>query len=57
MVAALFLVFGHQAIELVAQGVDRGIHVGIGRIGVDVAAAYVQGGLGLLGEFLHGQDT
>ena len=57
VIAALLLVLGHQAIELVSQRVDCRIHVGVRGIRVDVATADVQRCFGLLGKFLYGQDA
>src|SRR6185437_13495712 len=57
MVGALLLVLLDAAVELVAQRVDRGVHVRLGRIRVDVASPHVQRGLGLLPQLLDGENT
>jgi hypothetical protein len=43
-------------VELVDQAVDRGIHVFLGRFGVQAVAAHAQRNLGLLAQFLHGKQ-
>src|SRR5688572_3683728 len=57
LVGLLFLVLEHAAVELVGQQVYGGVHVLFGGIGMDGAAAHMQGGFGLLSELLHRQDT
>jgi hypothetical protein len=52
----LLLVLQHLAVELVRQHVDRGIHVGLDRLDVDVLAARVQVDLDLVAELLDRHD-
>src|SRR5690348_11009903 len=48
----LFLVLEDAAVELVGQQVYGGVHVFLGGVGMDGVAAHMQGGFGLLSEFL-----
>src|SRR6185437_3383707 len=57
MIGALLLVLLDATIELVAQCIDRSVHIRLGRIRMDVASPYVQGGLGLLPQLLDGENT
>src|SRR6187431_640410 len=57
LVGFLFLVLEHAAVELVGQQVDGGVHVFLGGVGMDGIAAHMQGGFGLLSEFLNGEDA
>src|ERR1044072_2376583 len=56
-VGFLFLVLEHAAVELVGQQVYGGVHVFLGGVGMDGIAAHMQGGFGLLSEFLDGEDA
>ena len=57
MIAALFLVLLDAAVELVGEGVYRGVHVLLGGIGMDRVAAHVQGGFGSLSQLLDCQHA
>src|SRR5579859_475877 len=57
MICALLLVLLDAAVQLVRQQVDGRVHVLLGGVGVDGAAAHVQGRLGLLSQLLHRQHA
>src|ERR1700704_848311 len=57
MVGGLFLVFLDAPVEFVGQRVDGSIHIGFGGVGVDLVSAQHEGGLGLVAEFLDGEDA
>src|SRR5688572_26373352 len=57
MVDQLFLVLANHAVELVGEGVDRGVHVGVLRVGVDHRATHADRRLGLVLQLLDGQDA
>ena len=57
MVGGLFLVLLDAAVELVGERVDGGIHVGLGRVGVDLVPAKHQRRLGLVTQLLHREDA
>jgi hypothetical protein len=51
MVGGLFFMLLHAPIELVGEGVDGGVHVVFGGIGVDFVPAQHERGFGLVAEF------
>src|SRR5450631_1047930 len=53
MVGGLLLVFLDAAVELVGKSVDCRIHVGLGRVGVNLVPSKHQSGLGLVTQLLH----
>src|SRR5450432_2782500 len=57
MIGGLFLVFLDAAIELVGEGVDGGVHVGLGCIGIDLVSPQHERGLGLMAEFFDGEHA
>src|SRR5271168_4189449 len=57
MVGGLFLVLLDASIELVGEGVDRGVHVGFGGVGVDLVSPQHESGFGLVAESFDGEDA
>src|SRR6202049_1324928 len=57
MIRGLFLVFLDASIEFVGEGVDGGIHVGFGGIGVDLVSSQHRSGFGLVAEFFDGEHA
>jgi hypothetical protein len=56
MLGSFLLVLLHLTTELVSQGIDGGIQVGIDTFDVDVLAAYMDGNVGFLIEFIDGKN-
>jgi hypothetical protein len=57
MIRDLLFVFLDLPIAPVDQRVNRGVHVGVDRVGVDCTTPQMNGGLGLMDEFFDGQDA
>jgi hypothetical protein len=57
VIRGLFLVLLDAAVELVGQRIDGGVHVPVGRIGVDLVAAQHQRGLGLVAQLFDGEHA
>jgi len=57
MVAEFLFVLLYAAVELVGQSIDRSVHIVMNRVGVDFAAAQVDGGLGLMMRFFDCENA
>jgi hypothetical protein len=57
MIAGFFLVLLDAAIELVGERIDGGVHVAVGRVGVDLIAAQHQRGLRLVAQLFDGENA
>src|ERR1700716_2075208 len=57
VVRSLLLVFLDASIKFVGEGVDGGVHVVFGGIGVDLVSPQHEGGFRLMAEFFDGEHT
>jgi hypothetical protein len=55
VIAEFLFVFLDTAIQFVGERVDRGIHVVMDGVGVQLSAAQINGCLGFMTEFFYGQ--